>query len=90
MSDEIIASEWLLNRRECIRVVIGSVKGHRIVNIRKWYRADDDSFRPTKDGIALGIKHLPPLVDGLVNALSMARERGLVSPDDNSNATTSD
>jgi hypothetical protein len=79
VSDEIIVAEWPLNRRNCMRVVLGSYNGYPIINVRKWFEADDGSIRPTKDGVALALKHLPQLAAAMTAALEIARERGLVT-----------
>lgn len=73
-----VVKEWPLNGRECVRISLEQFKGLPLINIRKWYRADDDSIRPTKDGIALQVKHLPQLAEAIDRALVVARERGLL------------
>jgi len=78
MSGNITVAEWQLNRRECIRVSIEQFKGTWLINIRKWFDADDGTIRPSKDGIALRVKHLPQLSDAITRALATAIERGLV------------
>jgi Transcriptional Coactivator p15 (PC4) len=72
MTDATIIAEWTINRRESVRVSVEQYKGVDLVNIRKWFKADDGSLRPGKAGIALNVKHLPQLTDAITKALSAA------------------
>jgi hypothetical protein len=75
----VIIAEWPLNRRERARISIEQFNGTWLINVRKWFEVDDGSMRPGKQGIALGLKHLPPLASGFANALTAARDRGLIA-----------
>src|ERR1700683_5370836 len=77
--DEVIVSEWPINKRETARVSITLYKGSWLINIRKWFEADDGGLRPGK-GFALSVKHLPRLSEVTATALTVARERGLIAP----------
>ena len=81
MTDATIIAEWKVSRHEHVRVSIEQFKGVDLINIRKWFEAEDGSLRPGKAGIALNVKHLPQLADAMVKALARPRERGLVLPD---------
>jgi hypothetical protein len=77
-----VIAEWLLNRRgELVRVLIDRFNGVWLVNIRKWYEAEDGAIRPGKQGIAFSVRHLPQLAEAVAKALSIARERGLIAID---------
>lgn len=52
------------NAREEIRVSVDDFQGHRLCNVRVWYR-EGEEFRPGKQGIALRLDLLPQLVDAL-------------------------
>jgi hypothetical protein len=79
-SDSVIVAEWPLNKAETARVAIERYKGVWLINIRKWYEGDDGELRPGK-GIALGVKHLPRLAESINKSLIIARERGLIAPE---------
>jgi len=80
-SEAGIIAEWPINKRETARVSIELYKGAWLINFRKWYEAEDGELRPTRHGVALGVRHLPRLADAINQALSIARERGLVAAD---------
>jgi hypothetical protein len=89
MTDPAIVAEWAISRHERVRVSIEQFKGVDLINIRKWFEAEDGSLRPGKAGIALNVKHLPQLADAVAKAFSGARERGLVSTDASDSAVSS-
>lgn len=55
------------NAREEIRVSVDDFQGHRLCNVRVWYR-EGDELRPGKQGIALRLDLLPQLVEALRRA----------------------
>ena len=80
-SDRLIVAEWPINKRESARISIELYNGVWLVNLRKWFKADDGEMRPGKSGIALNVKHLPRLTEAATKALTIARERGLIAAD---------
>ena len=77
---EIIA-EWPLKRHERLRISLELFNGIWLINSRKWFETESGEWRPSKQGIALSVKHLPQLADAVTKALSIARERELLSVD---------
>ena len=45
----------------CIRVSKGTFKGHELVDIRKYFKSEDE-FKPTPKGISLHPEILPELI----------------------------
>jgi Transcriptional Coactivator p15 (PC4) len=76
--EEVIVSEWPLNKREIARVTLGLYKGVWLVNCRKWFEADNRELQPGRYGVAFSIKHLPRLAAAITEVLSITRERGLL------------
>jgi hypothetical protein len=82
MSEPVIIAQWELNRRESVRIEIHEFKGTQLICIRKWFAAADDTMAPGRHGINLSLKHLPQLAAAVNDALSKAREEGLITADD--------
>ncbi len=80
-SDAGIIAEWPLKRHERLRVSLELFNGVWLINSRKWFQAENGEWRPGKQGIALGVKHLPQLAEAVTKALSITRERGLIPAD---------
>jgi Transcriptional Coactivator p15 (PC4) len=77
-SDVLIVDEWRLNSRERMRVTLEPYKGIWLLNLRKWYEADDGKFQPSKRGIAVSVRHLPQLAEAVTQAVSVARDHDLI------------
>ncbi|MDR3420133.1 MAG: transcriptional coactivator p15/PC4 family protein [Xanthobacteraceae bacterium] len=80
-TDAEIIAEWPLKRHERLRVSLEFFNGVWLINSRKWFETESGEWRPTKQGIALGAKHLPQLAKAVAEALSIARERRLIEAD---------
>lgn len=80
-------AELRRSNREIVRVFLDRFQDRAIIHIRTYYLAGDGTMRPGRDGLALGIGHLPKLVDAICEAYRVACEQGLLNPD-NDNATS--
>ncbi len=77
-TENIIVAEWPINKRETVRVSIERFNGLWLINLRKWFEADDGKMRPGKHGIALAVKHLSRLAKAMSAAHRIAIEQGLI------------
>lgn len=79
---EVIVDEWPINKRgELARISLELYKGSWRVGCRKWFLDDDGKLCPSRQGISLRVEHLPRLAAAPDQALSAARERGLIEAD---------
>ena len=69
--------EFALTGREVIRAEISAFNGRQIFNVRRWYRAQGGSIRPTK-GLAWAIRHQPAGAALFADAPAWARSSGLM------------
>ena len=53
------------NSREVFRVSLDEFQGHQMLNVRVWYRRDDDELRPGRQGIAVKAEKLPDLIKAI-------------------------
>lgn len=56
------------NAREEIRVGRAEYKGYDLVNVRVWFKADDGSMRPGKDGLSFRTALIDEVIDALLDA----------------------
>jgi hypothetical protein len=80
-SQPVIVAQWELNSRESVRVELHEFKGTQLIGIRKWFAGANGAMAPGKSGINLNLKHLPRLAAAVNDALSKAREDGLITSD---------
>jgi len=86
----IVVAEWQRNSREIVRVALDSFNNRETIDIRSWWRDNEDNWRPGRGGLTLAVKHLPALAEGLAGALQRARALGLVEPVTNIKSSTTD
>ena len=75
---EYIAAEIVKSETERCRVTVGAFKGRATVDIRLWYEAGADTYRPSKSGVTLAARHLVALKRGIDAAYEEARRRGVL------------
>jgi Transcriptional Coactivator p15 (PC4) len=79
--EPILIAEWPLERGEIVRVSIKKYNGTLLIDVRKFFEKGNGEFNPSSKGIALGIKNLNRLSAAMADALAVARQRNLISPD---------
>jgi hypothetical protein len=72
------------DHRAHVRIEISEYQGHPLVNVRIWETGSDGIDRPTVKGIALAVRKLPKLADGINKALERARVLNLLPEDGSS------
>jgi hypothetical protein len=77
-AENTVVAEWPINKRETVRLSIEKYNGVWLINLRKWFDADDGEMRPGKHGIALSVKHLPRLAEAISAAHRIAISQELV------------
>jgi Transcriptional Coactivator p15 (PC4) len=79
LSEPVIVAEFWANRRgESVRVQLREFEGHALVDVRRHFTAADGVLRPTKKGLSLAIPRLPDLAKAINQAVTKARELGLL------------
>jgi hypothetical protein len=56
------------NSREEVRVTVDEFHGHRLVNVRVWFIAEDGTLRPGKQGIAVRLDMAADLARAIAEA----------------------
>jgi Transcriptional Coactivator p15 (PC4) len=67
---DIVVAEWRATKREVLRVMLRDFKGHKLVDIRRWYRDAEGKLCPGK-----GISCRPWDIEPLRKALRKADRR---------------
>jgi hypothetical protein len=79
MSEQRLIATIRRNAREEIRVTLGARNGAPVFGIRAWFRADDGTMRPSKDGLTLRASLLPELARALADAERQAGSDGVLA-----------
>ncbi len=68
--------------RVSVQIKLTVFKGQPILEVRNYWREKDGSWRATRKGLSLGVKHIPALADALAQAETIARSMGLLPNND--------
>ncbi len=66
--------EVLKNSRELIRVIGTEYRGHRFVDLRVYYEAENGEYRPTRKGVALSLETILPVIEFLKEGAKALKE----------------
>jgi hypothetical protein len=79
LPEPIEIGKFFKNRKGDIVVVqIKEFEGATFLDIRQFFTGDDGVSRPTKKGIAIGLRKLDELADLINKAIAKARALGLI------------
>ena len=67
----MLIAEIQKNLKERIQVSIEEYRGHKFIDLRVYFEAEDGEWKPTKKGIALNNE----CIDAVIEALQEARKK---------------
>jgi hypothetical protein len=79
MTEQRLIAAIRRNAREEIRVTLGEWNSAPVFSIRAWFKAEDGTMRPSKNGLTLRAALLPELARALANAECQAWASGLIA-----------
>ena len=83
LDEPVVISRFFKNRRhDQIVTTLETYEGHNLLNVRTWYTDKKTGVdRPTAKGITMPVRRLPDFLKAVNDALSKARELGLLEED---------
>lgn len=64
--DSTVISTFEKNKKEEVRVSIETFHGRKLINIRVYYKDDDGTMKPGKQGIALAVDRYKDLAGAIL------------------------
>ena len=77
-NDDVIVAQFEKNKKEEVRVSVGSFHGRQIINMRVYFKDDDGSWKPGKQGIALSVERYKDLAGAIVQVGEHLKGKGLL------------
>lgn len=65
-TDDIVVAQFEKNKKEEVRISVGTFHGRRIINLRVYYKDDDGSWKPGKQGLALSVERYKDLAGAVL------------------------
>lgn len=77
-SDSDLISRFEKNKKEEVRVSVDSFHGRKLINIRVYYRDDDGSMKPGRQGIALSVEQYKDFAGAILELGQHLKSKGLI------------
>jgi len=76
--DDVVVAQFEKNKKEEVRVSVGSFHGRQIINMRVFYKDDDGTWKPGKQGLALSVERYKDLAGAIVQVGEHLKAKGLL------------
>jgi hypothetical protein len=77
-TDDIVVAQFEKNKKEEVRISVGTFQGRRIINLRVYYKDDDGTWKPGKQGLALSVERYKDLVGAVLQVGEHLKANGLI------------
>ena len=77
-SDSTVVAKFEKNKKEEIRVSVDTFHGRKLINIRVYYKDDDGSMKPGKQGLALWTEQYKDLAGAVLELGQHLKSKGLI------------
>jgi hypothetical protein len=77
-SQDFVVAQFEKNKKEEVRLSVGTFHERKIINIRVYYKDDDGSWKPGKQGLALSIERYKDLAGAVLQVGEHLKAKGLL------------
>lgn len=64
--NDAVVAQFEKNKKEEVRLSVGTFHGRKIINIRVFYRDDDGTWKPGKQGLAISVDRFKDLAGAIL------------------------
>lgn len=76
--ESVLVSKFEKNKKEEVRVSLDTFHGRKLINIRVYYKDDDGTMKPGKQGIALGVDRYKDFAGAVLEVGQHLKTQGLI------------
>ena len=77
-TESVVISTFEKNKKEEVRVSLDTFHGKKLINLRVWFKDDDGTMKPGKQGIALGVDRYKDLAGAILELGQHLKTNGLI------------
>ena len=77
-NDDVVVAQFEKNKKEEVRISVGTFHGRRIINIRVFYKDDDGTWKPGKQGLAVSVERYKDLAGAVLQVGEHLKAQGLI------------
>jgi hypothetical protein len=64
--NDVVVAHFEKNKKEEVRISVGTFHGRKIINLRVYYKDDDGSWKPGKQGLAVSVERYKDLAGAVL------------------------
>ncbi len=76
--ESVLISQFEKNKKEEVRISVDTFHGRKLINIRVYYRDDDGSMKPGKQGLALSVEQYKDIAGAILELGQHLKSKGLI------------
>src|SRR5262249_19618430 len=77
-NDSVVIATFEKNKKEEVRVSVETFHGRKLLNIRVFYKDDDGTMKPGKQGLALGVDRYKDLASAILELGHHLKTNGMI------------
>jgi hypothetical protein len=77
-SDSVVIATFEKNKKEEVRVSVETFHGRKLINFRVFYKDDDGTMKPGKQGMALSVERYKDLAGAVLELGQHLKANGLI------------
>jgi hypothetical protein len=77
-NENVVITTFEKNKKEEVRVSVETFHGRKLINIRVFYKDDDGTMKPGKQGIALSVERYKDLAGAVLELGQHLKTNGLI------------
>jgi hypothetical protein len=77
-NDDVVVAQFEKNKKEEVRISVGTFHGRKIINLRVYYKDDDGTWKPGKQGLAVSVERYKDLAGALLQVGEHLKTKGLI------------
>ncbi|HSU57652.1 MAG TPA: transcriptional coactivator p15/PC4 family protein [Candidatus Dormibacteraeota bacterium] len=77
-SEGVVIATFEKNKKEEVRLSVETFHGRKLINLRVFYKDDDGTMKPGKQGMALGVDRYKDLAGAILQVGEHLKANGLL------------
>lgn len=77
-NDDVVVAQFEKNKKEEVRVSVGTFHGRRIINVRVYFKDDDGTWKPGKQGLAVSVERYKDLAGAILQVGEHLKAKGMI------------
>jgi hypothetical protein len=77
-TESVVITRFEKNKKEEVRVSLDTFHGRKLINIRVFYKDDDGTMKPGKQGLALSVDRYKDLAGAILELGQSLKSSGLL------------